>query len=318
MLIKYLIGIAIFALIVFNVDFSQSLEILKNINCFYLFLNVPLFFISMYLASVKWHLLMKSLNFVELFKSNLISFYYTLFLPGQLASEGVKAYRLINKKNSASKVSCSVLIDKVVGIIALLVVGAVGAGLSSFGDRVLVLVYVFSGLALVFFLFIYFSPQCIKLSHYIISLVLRGTRLKDLKFLKTFLSKLDERIKKIEATFKEIVADHKSILLSICLGVIAQLINSLGQYFIAKSLGIELGFVEWLWIFAFMSIALLLPISFAGIGIRESSLAGIFTYLSLSVESAIAFSLASYILMIIYALIGYITDLSFGVESKSL
>lgn len=302
--------------IAFNVKLDQSLEILKNINIFYLLLNIPLFLIAIFFATAKWKLLMKSLNFIELLKSNLISFYYVLFLPGQIAAEGVKAFRLINKQNSAEKVSCSALIDKIVGIIGLLLVGSIGAILSPYEERVIVLAYVFLALALTAFISIYFSPWFIRVTHAVIGFVLGKMSLKKVGFLKTFLSKLDDRVKRIETTFQEIVADHRSLVLSVGLAILTQLVNSTGQYFIAKSLGIELSLYEWFWIFAFMSIALLLPVSFAGIGIRESSLAGIFTYLGLSVESAIAFSLASYILLICYALIGYFVDLKFGVSSK--
>ena len=315
--LKYFIGVALLLVIAFNADLDQSIAILKNVNCLYLFLNIPLFFISMYLASVKWHLLMKSLNFIELFKSNIISFYYVLFLPGQIATEGVKAFRLINERNTAEKVSCSVLVDKIVGIIGLLIVGAIGAVLSSFGDKLTILAYVFLALALAAFLSIYYSPQFIKIAHLLIAFVLKRKSLQSINFLKTFLTNLDGRMKKIEDTFKEIVSGHKNLILSICLAVFTQFINSLGQYFIAKSLGVELGLFEWFWIFAFMSIALLLPISFAGIGIRESSLVGIFAYIGLGAEAAIAFSLATYVLLIIYALIGYLVDLFWGVEAKT-
>lgn len=65
---------------------------------------------------------------------------------------------------------------------------------------------------------------------------------------------------------------------------------------IAAEVGIELKMADWLWIFAVVSLAVLLPLSIGGIGIREGAFVGGLGYLNFSGKLALALSLAIFTL----------------------
>ena len=267
----------------------------------------------MYLASFKWHLLIPDFKFLSLYKSNIISFYYSIFLPGQLASEGVKLFRLIDKNHSTIDISCSLFVDKALGIIGLLLLGSIGGFFSSFHNKLKLVIFSLLIISCIFILIIYNLKLTVKLLHFVIKFLFNLLS-KQIKSLSKWAHESDKKILEVENTFEKFFVNKVTILKVLCFALFSQAINILGQFFLAKSLNIELSFFDWAWIFALMSLMLLLPISFAGIGVRESGLVGIFAYLGLRAEPAIAFSLATYILLIIYALIGYIVDLLWGVE----
>ena len=67
--------------------------------------------------------------------------------------------------------------------------------------------------------------------------------------------------------------------------------------------------MDWCWIQAILSIMLLIPFSFGGLGIREGTLIGIFSYIGLLSEKALIISLTVFGLNIIIAIIGGLLEL---------
>ena len=59
---------------------------------------------------------------------------------------------------------------------------------------------------------------------------------------------------------------------------------------LALKMGIVINFVDWCWIVAILSLALFLPISIGGIGVREASLVGTLGLFGVTTERALAFS----------------------------
>ena len=93
------------------------------------------------------------------------------------------------------------------------------------------------------------------------------------------------------------------------LGIMAQLLNVAMVIVISKSIGLNISFVDWCWIFSIIGVALILPISFAGLGVRE----GLFTILILqfdgNIEDGIVISLTLFAIQIVFAIIGWMLDL---------
>jgi uncharacterized membrane protein YbhN (UPF0104 family) len=79
---------------------------------------------------------------------------------------------------------------------------------------------------------------------------------------------------------------------------------------IATKIGIELKMADWLWIFAVVSLAVLLPLSIGGIGIREGAFVGVLGYLQVPGELALALSLTIFALQLLVASSGAILDFS--------
>jgi hypothetical protein len=72
------------------------------------------------------------------------------------------------------------------------------------------------------------------------------------------------------------------------------------------SFSFNIKILDWFWINAFLTVALLFPFTIAGFGIREGTLIGLLSFFGYSANDAITFSLAVFLLQFALALIGSI------------
>jgi uncharacterized membrane protein YbhN (UPF0104 family) len=73
---------------------------------------------------------------------------------------------------------------------------------------------------------------------------------------------------------------------------------------LGHAVGVSVPLTDWCWIFAVLSVALLLPVSFAGLGVREATLVGFLGALGASRELALSASLLSLLIQVVDSLIG--------------
>jgi hypothetical protein len=120
-------------------------------------------------------------------------------------------------------------------------------------------------------------------------------------------------IRKLADNFVESVIQFKKkprlIGQSLLLGVIFQLLCSVVIWLLANNLGMSLRFIEIFWISSVLSIAIFLPISIAGIGVREGTLIGLLGLFSISNDKAMALSLLLFAVQISGGIIGAIFEI---------
>ena len=86
---------------------------------------------------------------------------------------------------------------------------------------------------------------------------------------------------------------------------------------LSVSFDIQVALVDWCWIFAAVSLLLLLPITVGGIGLREGAFVTLLAGLGVSGEKALACSLALFGLHILAAAAGAVLDLVLIVRERS-
>ena len=69
-------------------------------------------------------------------------------------------------------------------------------------------------------------------------------------------------------------------------------------------MNINIAMIDWCWILGLLSIALFLPITIGGIGVREGTLVGIMGSMGIAQEKALALSFVIFGTQIIVSLIG--------------
>jgi len=83
-----------------------------------------------------------------------------------------------------------------------------------------------------------------------------------------------------------------------------QLPISLNGALFTNDVGVGFFFFDWLWIHAVLTLALMLPLSLGGMGIREFGLIGLLGLIGIGSEQALAVSFGFLTLQIIQALTG--------------
>jgi len=244
----------------------------------------------------KWIILLRAqgsqVSFRDITELTFISTFFGLFLPSILGGDVVRAYSLTKNISNANLSISSVLIDRTVGISSMMAISlasALGAYSYIAEPRVLMVVFLFAGVFGVFLLLV-FSPSGPKLLEKLLPFKKSGT--------------LREKLKGIYDSFLQFKAYKTVLLYAIALSLIVQIMRIVGVYISSLALNLSTGFVYFL-IFVPLTIILsLLPVSIAGIGIREGAFIYFFTKVGMTSSGAFTLALLIYFLTIIATLPG--------------
>jgi len=290
------IGLFFCILILLKIDLKKTLDILLNLNIYYLAAalatNIPYFLI----INCRWNMIMKTQGIEYSFKDSLIIYAIGssagVITPGKFG-EFIKVFYLKNDGYPVVKSFWVTLLDRL------------------FDLFVLILVAYFS-----LFLFIKIFEKQIFISSLL--LVLIAALIVILKYKKVVAKNLLERLyhllipQKIKrnniVNFNDFYTDlqlpnYSQLFSIVSLSIIVAIISFIYAYLLALSLGINISFLNLVACFSIATLAALIPISIYGIGIRDISLITLFSYIGLSNESAIAFSA---IILITYIISGLI------------
>ncbi len=102
----------------------------------YLYLAVAIFPLTYLLTSVRWYLLLRVLGVrlgkFRTLRLNMVGAFYNTFMPGSTGGDVLKAYYAANNAVDArTRAVVSVVVDRVVGLLALMLMGGVAAAFQS-------------------------------------------------------------------------------------------------------------------------------------------------------------------------------------------
>lgn len=285
----------------YNTFLSISIYSFILALCFFLLANI--------LYAYKWYLLLfRNYSFINIIKLNFISLYYSLVLPGQIAGDLVKVYKLGKGTQQKKEIAISVLIDRLTGLLGLFLIGGVGVLISASDVAKKSYIFILSFIV-IFSLIIYLLSF-----DSIYQLIIRFLDLlaSKIKWIQKFSSTILELINQYRSYLK----NHKLFFYAILLGAIYQILAVLMIIVIARELQIDISLWDWLWIFTLISIILLLPISIGGLGVREGGFIGVLYLFNISYEKSLVLSLLMFSIQIIGAAIGGLLELYNTIKGK--
>jgi glycosyltransferase 2 family protein len=249
------------------------------------------------LAAYKWHMLLPQARFAGLLGACLASNYVALLLPGQLAQEAAKAYFLRGPEApKMSLIATSVVIDKILSLFGLLVVGIIGIALSA-QTRYTPLAWIFAGfaiVALVVFFSLLLEPPYMLMRRWLISLSRGGPRW----------AKAADWLLEVVDAWHMYSRDPFLIGRNVAFAIAYHLLGAASFYLLSIAMHQPIGFADWCWITGVLTIALTLPLTIGGLGIREGTLIGILGTFGYSTEDAIAVSLVAFAFVLMLAVLG--------------
>jgi uncharacterized protein (TIRG00374 family) len=281
-------------------DLFQLYYTISKLSIWYISLAFLLVILSFIINAFKWYLLLTQYKIITLFHLNLVATYYSILLPGQLFGEIVKAYRLGKGKPDAEQIAASIAIDKITGILGNMLVGLFGLYATS---QILpsILVWMLS-LAIIILIIILLTAQLLAMPlkhgfHYLIHLVPR-------------IQPIMQQLENLLSAWLEYCKKPWLLLGSILLGIIFQLFNIGITLILAINLNINISWIDFCWIITIVSLALFLPLTIAGIGVREGAYVGTLTLLGVSTEQALALSFSVFGLNLATAIFGGLIELN--------
>jgi uncharacterized protein (TIRG00374 family) len=300
--IKLLIGLLLLAIILMRLDMGAVVKAIGDYHAPSVTAAAAIFLVGCFVATAKWRVFIPQFGFLPLLRISLIGQFYAMVLPGQVAGDVVKAYRIAKGQAEKTRLVTSILVDRVVSTLALLVLGAVGLWLSpriagtTLGLSFLALILVLCG-----------TLVALRVGS---AYVLAGRIAGLIRRIGPRCARLATALERFLEVWRDYASEPARLLISFLIGLVFQLLVVAIYAILANDLSIRITLADWLWITAVASLAVVLPVSIAGIGLREGALIGTLGYLGVAAERAIALSFGIFLLMVFGAMIGWLVEMT--------
>ena len=107
------------------------LRLVRDANAFYLLIALILLPISYFITSRRWHMLLETVDIHlsqgRTFVLNMVGSFYNSFMPGSTGGDLIKAYYASRQTPHRTRAVMSVIVDRILGLLALIILGGVMA-----------------------------------------------------------------------------------------------------------------------------------------------------------------------------------------------
>jgi len=290
---KILFTFLVLSYVLRNADLQSLLRTIRNSDYILILLALLTFSFYQVLYSYNWKKVLTAfsggIGYLEVFRIHMIGLFYNLFLPTSMGGDVAKIYYLSKKVNDRMVAIKSIVLLRGTGLLtnllllaAVLVYNREILVLVGFEDKIAHGLYLLAGVIAV------------------VSII-RWTPVRNNETVQYLTGKIFEYI----SSFKSFLCDFRREMLGVfLLSLVNQLIIIFENYLILRALDIDIAFVHVMYIIPLTFFATMLPITIAGIGIREGAFVYFLTRYGYSVEDAIAFSLIGYVLILFIGFAG--------------
>ena len=256
---------------------------LKEVNLFWLFLSFSLHSLGLLISAYRWQILIHAqgdrvpLGFLA--KSYLVGNFFNLFLPTRFGGDVVRIRDGSRYSQSLLKSSAIVLVERLTGIIVLLLFALFVSlyRLDMAQQLTIIWIALPVGIIGLLVIFSFFTPLAGK----IFAKLPEGR----------FMQKIKERI----FEFRDVVLvykDKKSALLQAIFWAFLLQVNVILHYFFAaKAFHVPIPFLDYFIFIPIVLIILTIPVTISGLGLREVLFINIFQSYSIPDPIAVSFSL---------------------------
>ena len=273
---RFAVAAGLISLLAFFVDFPAAVQAVGDVSPFLFVAAVAVALAAWTVNSLKWWLLLRPLDPgpgpLRLFEWNLRGIFYGQLLPGMLAGEAVKGYRLYRQTGSAAPVVISIGADRLTGLVALALLGSLALIRSPDlrGDEFYIGIVGGFGLLTPLLLLAMFTPSALSWVR----------RLENRPLLSSLVRRGGEVIQAYQGRYP-------LLAVTLLLAVAFQALGATVVYLLGLGIDIDVGLVDFLWVYAAVSLVSLLPIALGGLGAREATLILLLGPLGVDSEAAL-------------------------------
>lgn len=293
--IQLIVSLGLIVALLKIVNPGKVVVLLGSINIWFFILLLLLITFDRIFMAYKWHLLMKAMN-IKTSIYDAIRVYYigtfaSFFLPTTVGADLVRVYKLHSEKQEGTKVFSSVIIERLLGLIASALVAVLG---------ILFLIYI-----LKLDIWLFFWSAVLLLILFIIIFIFSfythfvfGRRVK--QWMKEF--PLFEKLKKVYKIYTEYKNKKPLLLFFIILSCLEQLVAVIGDWLASYALGLSIPFIYFLAVVPIVQLFNRIPVSFNGIGVNEALLVYFFALLGLQESAAFTIGLIGHVAILLSVL----------------
>ena len=297
--LKIIVSLGLIAYLLYKVDLNVVAEAIRTANYFYLILAVVLYASAVISGCLKWYVLLKAqgidIPFLSLLSYTFVGVFFNNFLPANVGGDVMRGYGLARYTDRAVAAAISVVVDRLVGLIAFMSAAFASAVAVVFiiGQQALLPIVLASGLAT-------FALACLfaaVLSRHIRALVERLFQIKLLAPLAPIYHKLSDAL-----TAYRFKLDR--LLVAYCVSLMTLALSNFSIYVTAEALG---GGVPLWAIFLFnplIAFVLLIPISVGGLGLNQGAFVFFYRLVGIPAEVILPVSLVMQFIIYLTSLPG--------------
>lgn len=297
--VRLFVAVVLCSLLLGFVDWKKTGYLLLDLTIIPTVFAFLLLCLGLVISALKWQLLMKALN-IQVPISDLLRLYWTAsffqnFLPSSVGGDIVRLAVMRNSQRLAD-VAASIFVERLTGFITLLGL----AFLALFArpqyfylvDKDTIIWFALAGVSVAIILFLLYGR---KITSYLSARIPDGYTL-----LCSILAKLEKLMVSI-GFYRE---RKRAVITTFIVSLVFYATLVVFQYLTFASLGIDILFLEVIFIAPAIPLISLLPISLNGIGVAEGAFVILYTQLGVSLEEALAAALLRRILLLLFSLIG--------------
>jgi len=274
---KALVTIGLLALLVKNIDISETLRYLENFKLIFLFFALCVLIVQGMAITLRWKIVLSHLGLNYSFGNLLRYFWSGSFfnqaLPSSIGGDALRGYYIYKNGAKLKDASLSVLIDRLFGVAGLTI--------------------------LVIFMFPFLLAQeglaDLKNSIFIVIFGMSVTIMAALSldlFIKTKRWRVVRGLLHLSCESRKMLLSYFDGTTLAILSIIVHLCSVFVVFIIAMGMGLSLSWYSVLIIIPLVSLIMVIPISIAGWGVRESSMVLGLGYFGANPEHALALSVA--------------------------
>ena len=281
------IGIAIFLLILINLDIPAILAILLSVNIYYLIAALLVNGLIVVIKAKKWNIIVDSIrpgfSLWQSIVGFLIGFSLSTLTPGKVG-DAVRCLYVKDDSCTTGMALSTVAIDRIIDLVLLFALGIVALIIFS----VIIGVEILSGgLLLILVSIIAFGIFAVSRKTYM-EKILRPffSTLVPIRYRDQFSGYFNDFYTGLD-TF---LASRRQLLECTGAGIASWVLAVVYASLLGRSIGMDVGYYMFL-VIPIISMLDLLPISISGIGTRDATLLYLFGIIGIAPEAAIAFSI---------------------------
>ena len=282
--LKAVVSVGLLIMVLRQLDLDAILEALRRLTPETVIVAMVLYVLAHGLNGVKLQVVMAGRPLADLIRYTFVALFYGTVLPGQLLGDAMKAYRLVRPGDEGATVVAAVVVDKITGLAALL-------SLTGFALLIDPRGFPAAFPALSFAL----------LAGLILALILP-------LFVPRLPDALDNALCRFLRAWHGSAGDWWTLVASFVTGLAFQVLAVIVVAYVGAGMGINLSFATWVAVVGLVSLVLLLPITIAGIGLREGGLVVLLGFVGVSPAEAVALSFALLGFTLLGAIIGAAAD----------
>ncbi len=309
-LYKASLSIGLLAYIVLKADMDSVFKTLKNVDMEYYFYAISIFFLSQPLKTIRWGIFLREkhvfVSQTKLLVLYFIGMFFNTFLPTIFAGDAIRSYYIYKEYHSKKIPATSVIIERFCGLFTLFIIGLISSfyWLVKFGQLPFINTSFSLCLTAVIIMILLISTTM----HKMISQLLYKVGLKTVW----------NRMERVYSSFRGYAENKKALLYGFLLSVLTSASTIIIGYCFSLSLSWDIPFYVFLYTIPIITITTMLPVSFGGVGVRETAFYVVFSQYGVAGSSAIALALLWYSVNIISGAIGGLCYAFYRIESQAI